>query len=390
MAKKDAALSLKPLDDRVVVEPTEAEEKTAGGILLPDTAKQKPQQGKVIAVGPGKLTDEGNRIAGRREDRRHRPVRQVLGLGRRGERQGVQDPPRERHPREAQQVDTNTSTELSIMAKQLLYTDDARKKLLAGAEKLAHAVGHHARADRAERHHRQVVRRAHRHEGRRDGLQGDRPARPVREHGREARQRGRPEDARRRRRRHHHRDRARAGDLPGRAADRQFGANPMSVKRGIDKAVAKAVEHLEEKLTQEADQEGGDAERRQHLREQRPEDRRADGRRVREGRQGRRHHGRGGQDLRDAARLRRGDAVRQGLHLAVFRGQHAGTEVGAGERHHSPHGEEARQRPRDAAAARSGRQGRQAAPHHRRGRRERGAGGAGRQPARRASSRCAP
>ena len=55
MAKKDAALTLKPLDDRVVVEPTDAEEKTAGGILLPDTAKQKPQQGKVIAVGPGKL-----------------------------------------------------------------------------------------------------------------------------------------------------------------------------------------------------------------------------------------------------------------------------------------------------------------------------------------------
>jgi len=63
MAKKDAALTLKPLDDRVVVEPTDAEEKTAGGILLPDTAKQKPQQGKVIAAGPGKLTDDGKRIA---------------------------------------------------------------------------------------------------------------------------------------------------------------------------------------------------------------------------------------------------------------------------------------------------------------------------------------
>jgi chaperonin GroES len=61
MAKKDAALTLKPLDDRVVVEPTEAEEKTSGGILLPDTAKQKPQQGKVIAVGPGKINDDGHR-----------------------------------------------------------------------------------------------------------------------------------------------------------------------------------------------------------------------------------------------------------------------------------------------------------------------------------------
>jgi chaperonin GroES len=64
MAKTaDKALTLKPLDDRVVVEPLEAEEKTTGGILLPDTARQKPQQGKVVAVGPGKLTDAGERLA---------------------------------------------------------------------------------------------------------------------------------------------------------------------------------------------------------------------------------------------------------------------------------------------------------------------------------------
>jgi len=57
-----AELKIRPLDDRVVVEPLEAEEKTAGGILLPDTAKQKPQKGKVVAVGPGKLKDNGERI----------------------------------------------------------------------------------------------------------------------------------------------------------------------------------------------------------------------------------------------------------------------------------------------------------------------------------------
>jgi chaperonin GroES len=62
MAKGDK-LGLRPLDDRVVVEGTEAEEKTTGGILLPDTAKQKPQQGKVIAVGPGKLSEKGDRTA---------------------------------------------------------------------------------------------------------------------------------------------------------------------------------------------------------------------------------------------------------------------------------------------------------------------------------------
>ncbi len=62
MAKeKEVALKVRPLDDRVVVEPLEAEEKTAGGILLPDTAKQKPQRGRVLAVGPGKLSDSGSR-----------------------------------------------------------------------------------------------------------------------------------------------------------------------------------------------------------------------------------------------------------------------------------------------------------------------------------------
>jgi chaperonin GroES len=65
MAKDKAAASLKvrPLDDRVVVEPLEADEKTSGGILLPDTAKQKPQRGLVLAVGPGKLRDTGKRDA---------------------------------------------------------------------------------------------------------------------------------------------------------------------------------------------------------------------------------------------------------------------------------------------------------------------------------------
>ena len=56
-----AKLKVRPLDDRVVVEPVAAEEKTAGGIVLPDTAKEKPQRGKVLAVGPGKLLDNGQR-----------------------------------------------------------------------------------------------------------------------------------------------------------------------------------------------------------------------------------------------------------------------------------------------------------------------------------------
>lgn len=52
-------MKLRPLDDRVVIKQSEAEEKTTGGIILPDTAKEKPQIGKVIAVGPGKILDNG-------------------------------------------------------------------------------------------------------------------------------------------------------------------------------------------------------------------------------------------------------------------------------------------------------------------------------------------
>ena len=54
-------MKIKPLDDRVLVKQSEAEEKTAGGIVLPDSAKEKPQRGKVIACGPGKLLDSGQR-----------------------------------------------------------------------------------------------------------------------------------------------------------------------------------------------------------------------------------------------------------------------------------------------------------------------------------------
>lgn len=54
-------MKLRPLDDRVVIKPLEAQAKTAGGIFLPDTAKEKPQIGKVIWVGPGKVQDDGKR-----------------------------------------------------------------------------------------------------------------------------------------------------------------------------------------------------------------------------------------------------------------------------------------------------------------------------------------
>ncbi|MCK5182007.1 MAG: co-chaperone GroES [Dehalococcoidia bacterium] len=54
---------IEPLGDRVVIKPTPQEEVSKGGIVLPDTAKEKPQEGKIIAVGPGRLTEDGKRIA---------------------------------------------------------------------------------------------------------------------------------------------------------------------------------------------------------------------------------------------------------------------------------------------------------------------------------------
>ena len=57
------AVKLQPLADRVVVKPVEREEKTKSGIYIPDTAKERPQEGKVIAVGPGRLSEDGKRIA---------------------------------------------------------------------------------------------------------------------------------------------------------------------------------------------------------------------------------------------------------------------------------------------------------------------------------------
>lgn len=54
-------MKLRPLDDRVIIKQLDAEEKTAGGIILPDAAQEKPQMGKVVATGPGKLLDDGKR-----------------------------------------------------------------------------------------------------------------------------------------------------------------------------------------------------------------------------------------------------------------------------------------------------------------------------------------
>ena len=59
--KSKTKIKFRPMDDRVLVEPCEAEQTTSGGIILPDTAREKPQRGRIIATGPGKLLDSGKR-----------------------------------------------------------------------------------------------------------------------------------------------------------------------------------------------------------------------------------------------------------------------------------------------------------------------------------------
>ena len=58
----DVTAKIKPLEDRILVEPLEAEQTTASGLVIPDTAKEKPQEGKVLATGPGRVDDNGNRV----------------------------------------------------------------------------------------------------------------------------------------------------------------------------------------------------------------------------------------------------------------------------------------------------------------------------------------
>ena len=71
-------MNIKPLEDRVVVKPLEAEERKQGGIIIPDTAKEKPMQGEIVAIGPGKTNDAGNRVALQVKKRRQSALRQIL------------------------------------------------------------------------------------------------------------------------------------------------------------------------------------------------------------------------------------------------------------------------------------------------------------------------
>src|SRR5688572_29317280 len=60
--RSSVSVNIKPLEDRIVVKPLDAEQTTASGLVIPDTAKEKPQEGEVLAIGPGRIDDNGNRV----------------------------------------------------------------------------------------------------------------------------------------------------------------------------------------------------------------------------------------------------------------------------------------------------------------------------------------
>ena len=90
-------MAFKPLHDRVLVRRIEGEEKTKGGLIIPDTAKEKPAEGEIVSVGEGARKDSGELIARRREGWRPHPVRQMVGHRSDARRQRAADHEGKRH-----------------------------------------------------------------------------------------------------------------------------------------------------------------------------------------------------------------------------------------------------------------------------------------------------
>ena len=413
-----AKIKLRPLDDRVVVEPLEAEETTAGGIVLPDTAKEKPQRGKVVAVGPGKLLDSGNRGELSVDGRRRSDLRQVRRHRDRSRRRGVQDPPRERHPGEGRRVnsreqqtsvrsaerrstddasdDSRIPTTDSIAyrnslswPKQLLFDDARPSQDARGRGEAGRRGRHHAGPDRPQRDHRQVVRRPDRHQGRRHRQQGNRARRP-------ASRTWAPSSSTKSPRRP--RDVAGDGTTTATVLARAIFKEGTAQHRRRQQSDGRPPRHREGRRRprsssstrwpsrspskEEIAQVGAISANNDR------DDRRAAGRRDGEGRQGRRHHGRRRQDDRDDARVRRGHAVRQGLHLALLH-QPAGRRWSAcwKTRYILIHEKKISNLRELLPMLEKIEPDGQAAVDHRRGRRRRSAGGAGRQQAPRRAER---
>ena len=190
-------MKFRPLHDRVVVKRIEEEQKTKGGIIIPDTAKEKPMQGEVLAVGPGARNEKGDLIPLGVAGRRPRAVRQVVRHRGQARRRRAPDHEgkrhhgrarRERRPGQGRLIRRRGSNQhgrqQQMAAKEVKFSTDARTRMLKGVDHPRRRGEGHAGPEGPQRGARQELRRAADHQGRCDGRQGDRALRQVREHGR--------------------------------------------------------------------------------------------------------------------------------------------------------------------------------------------------------------
>ena len=225
-------MKFRPLHDRVVVRRIEGEEKTKGGIIIPDTAKEKPQEGEIVAVGPGARDESGKLVPldvkagdrvlfGKWSGTEVKIDGQDLLIMKESDIMGVD---RQVRPRSASLLISSHLISRSIehhgCQRRKIFHRRPRQDAARRRHPRQRREGH-ARPQGPQRRHRQVLRRSAHHQGRRHRRQGDRARRQVREHGRPDGARSGLEDQRHRRRRHHHRDRARPGDRPGRRQGRR-------------------------------------------------------------------------------------------------------------------------------------------------------------------------
>ena len=135
-------MSLRPLHDRVLIKRIEEQETVKGGIIIPDTAKEKSQEGEVVAFGTGKMLENGSHRAIGSERRRPDTFRKVFRNRNQSRGPGLSDPPRRRDhwhfdAKPAKQPGRNRR---NTMAKQIVHGEDSRQAILRGVNTLADAV----------------------------------------------------------------------------------------------------------------------------------------------------------------------------------------------------------------------------------------------------------
>ena len=135
-------MKIRPLQDRVIVQRIARRRETKGGIIIPDTAKEKPQEGKVVAVGKGKVNDDGKVIAARRQGRRPHPVRQVLGHRDQARRRRATSSCARTTSSACSKASRREHAEgrHSMAAKIVKFSQEARDQILRGVNLLADAV----------------------------------------------------------------------------------------------------------------------------------------------------------------------------------------------------------------------------------------------------------